>query len=244
MDAIDFLGCRVLVTGASSGIGRATALMYAEAGADVVATARRAEELDCVKAEAEHFVGSIEAVPGDITKASFVTELATAAGQVDVLVNCAGMLGHGPFLDTDADDWPKVWELNVQATMRLSQAIARGMRDRGSGHIVIVTSILAGKVYRFTLPYAATKHALRAIRTGLRMELAEFGIKVTEVAPGLTDTPILRSFENDDAAADYDARPYQPLDAKDVALTIFRVTLSGPNACPELVEVHPLGQIE
>ena len=244
MDANDFSGRRVLVTGASSGIGRATALVYAEAGADVVATARRAEELDRVRDEAEPFGGSIEAVPGDITEAAFVSTLAAAAGPVDVLVNCAGMLGHGPFLDTDADDWPKVWELNVHATMRLTQAIARGMRDRESGHIVIVTSILAGKVYRFTLPYAATKHALRAIRTGLRMELAEFGIKVTEVAPGLTDTPILRSFENDDAAADYDARPYRPLDAEDVALTIFRVTLSNPNACPELVEVHPLGQIE
>ena len=244
MDENNLYGRRVLVTGASSGIGRATALIYAKAGADVIATARRAEELDRVKVEAEPLCGSIEAVPGDITKSAFVTELAAVADPVDVLVNCAGMLGHGPFLDTDADEWPKVWELNVQATMRLTQAIARGMRDRGSGHIVIVTSILAGKVYRFTLPYAATKHALRAIRTGLRMELAEFGIKVTEVAPGLTDTPILRSFENDDAAADYDARAYQALDAQDVALTIFRVTLNGPNACPELVEVHPLGQIE
>ena len=69
-------------------------------------------------------------------------------------------------------------------------------------------------------------------------------VQVTEVAPGLTDTPILGSFENDDAAADYDARPYRPLDAEDVAAAIFRVTLSGPNACPEIVEVHPLGQIE
>ncbi len=244
MDANSFSGRRVLVTGASSGIGRATALVYAASGADVVATARRADELDRLRAEAEPLAGAIQAVPGDLTEAAFVTALAAAAGAVDVLVNCAGMLGHGPFLDTDADDWPKVWELNVHATMRLSQAIARGMRDRGHGHIVIVTSILAGKVYRFTLPYAATKHALRAIRTGLRMELAEFGIKVTEVAPGLTDTPILRSFENDDAAADYDARPYRPLDPEDVAATIFRVTLSGPNACPEIVEVHPLGQIE
>ncbi len=244
MDACDFSGRRVVVTGASSGIGRATALIYAEAGADVVAVARRAGELDKLRGEAEAFDGAIEALPGDITEAAFVTSLAEAAGPVDVLVNCAGILGHGPFLDTDPDEWPAVWELNVQATMRLSQAIARGMRDRGTGHIVIVTSILAGKVYRFTLPYAATKHALRAVRKGLRMELAEFGIKVTEVAPGLTDTPILRSFENQDAAADYDARPYRPLDAEDVAATIFRVTLSGSNACPELVEVHPLGQIE
>ncbi len=104
MVANDFSGRRVLVTGASSGIGRATALVYAEAGADVVATARRAEELDRVRDEAEHFGGSIEAVPGDINEAAFVTALAVAAGPVDVLVNCAGMLGHGPFLDTDADD--------------------------------------------------------------------------------------------------------------------------------------------
>lgn len=244
MDPQSFSGRRVLVTGASSGIGRATALVFAAAGADVIATARRAAELDRLGAEAEPLHGAIEPLAGDITDAAFVGALAAAAEPVDVLVNCAGILGHGPFLDSDPDNWPKIWALNVHATMRLSQAIALGMRNRGHGHIVIVTSILAGKVYRYTLPYAATKHALRAIRTGLRMELAEFGIKVTEVAPGLTDTPILRSFDNQDAAADYDARPYRPLDAEDVAMTIFGVAQSGPNACPELVEVHPMGQIE
>ena len=244
MDARDMAGRRVLVTGASSGIGRATALVYAGAGAHVVAVARRADELEKLVSEAGPLGGTIEAAAGDITDGAFISRLAVSAGAIDVLVNCAGILGHGPFLEADADEWPKVWELNVHATMRLTQAIARGMKERGSGHIVIVTSILAGKVYRFTLPYAATKHALRAIRKGLRMELAEFGIKVTEVAPGLTDTPILSSFENDDAAADYDARPYRPLDAEDVAQAIYRVTLSGPNACPEIVEVHPLGQIE
>jgi NADP-dependent 3-hydroxy acid dehydrogenase YdfG len=244
MDAHSFSGRRILVTGASSGIGRATALAFAAAGAEIIATARRADELDRLAIESEPLDGAIEPLAGDITDAAFIGALVAAAEPVDVLVNCAGMLGHGPFLESDPDDWPKVWALNVHATMRLSQAVAFGMRDRGHGHIIIVTSILAGKVYRYTLPYAATKHALRAIRTGLRMELAEFGIKVTEVAPGLTDTPILRSFDNQDAAADYDARPYQPLDAEDVAMTIFRVAMSGPNACPELVEVHPLGQIE
>ena len=86
MDTNVFFGHRVLVTGASSGIGRATALIYAEAGADVVATARRSEELDCVKAQAEPFGGSIEAVPGDITKAAFVTELAAASGPVSSMI--------------------------------------------------------------------------------------------------------------------------------------------------------------
>ncbi len=242
MQEPNLVGRRVLVTGGSSGIGRATALAFASAGAAVIATARRGDELAVLCDEADSLPGTIEAVAGNLTDADFPAALAKTADPVDVLVNCAGMLGHGPFLDTDPAEWPKVWELNVHALMCVSQAIGRGMRARGSGHIINVTSILAGRAYRYTLPYTATKHAVRGVSRGLRVELAEFGIKVTEVAPGLTDTPILDSFSDDDAAADYDARPYQPLDADEVALAIVRVALSGPNTCPERVEVHPLGQ--
>ena len=232
---------RVLVTGASSGIGRATALAFARSGATVIATARRDDELTQLCGEVDE--GLIEAVPGDLTDPQFLAELATAAGQVDILVNCAGMLGHGPFLDTDSGEWPRVWELNVHALMCVSQVVGRGMRKRRSGHIINVTSILAGKAYRYTLPYTATKHAVRGICRGLRVELAEFGIKVTEVAPGLTDTPILQSFEDPKSAADYDARPYQPLAAEEVADAIVSVARSQPNSCPERIEVNPLGQI-
>lgn len=237
------VGRRVLVTGGSSGIGRATALAFAAEGAAVIATARRGDELETVCVEANPLAGTIEAFIGNLTDPDFPGVLAKAADPVDVLVNCAGMLGHGPFLDTDPAEWPKVWELNVHALMCVCQAVGRGMRERGSGHIINVTSILAGRAYRYTLPYTATKHAVRGVCRGLRVELAEFGIKVTEVAPGLTDTPILESFSSDDAAADYDARPYQPLDADEVAGTIVRVALSAPNTCPERVEVNPLGQI-
>jgi NADP-dependent 3-hydroxy acid dehydrogenase YdfG len=238
------VGKRVIVTGASSGIGRQTALAFARANAHVIATGRRADALDELKTEAAPLDGSIETVTGDITDSEFLTVLVQKAEPVDILVNCAGMLGHGPFLETDSSGWLKVWEVNVHALMCLSQAVALGMRERKSGHIINVTSILASKVYRFTLPYAATKHAVRAISKGMRMELAEYGIKVTELAPGLTDTPILRSFDNDDAADDYDARPYPPLDPDEVAAAIVAVAMSGPNTCPERVEVHPLGQIE
>jgi len=242
MQESNLVGRRVLVTGGSSGIGRATALAFASEGAAVIATARRGDELAALCDEADSLPGTIETVAGNLTDADFPAALAKAADPADVLVNCAGMLGHGPFLDTDPAEWPKVWELNVHALMCVSQAIGRGMRARGSGHIINVTSILAGRAYRYTLPYTATKHAVRGVSRGLRVELAEFGIKVTEVAPGLTATPILDSFSDDDAAADYDARPYQPLDAHEVALVIVRVALSGPNTCPERVEVHPLGQ--
>ena len=243
MQEPSLVGRRVLVTGGSSGIGRATALAFASQGASVVATARRSDQLEALCNEANPLSGTIEAVAGNLTDADFAEHLAKAADPVDVLVNCAGMLGHGPFLDTDPAEWPKVWELNVHALMCVCQAVGRGMRERGSGHIINVTSILAGRAYRYTLPYTATKHAVRGVCRGLRVELAEYGIKVTEVAPGLTDTPILDSFSSDDAAADYDARPYQPLDADEVAGAIVRVAMSAPNTCPERVEVNPLGQI-
>ena len=241
MSSTNLAGKRILVTGASSGIGRATALAFAHENATVIATARRAEELEQLRREATS--GAIETVPGDITDPEFPAQLAAAADPVQVLVNCAGMLGHGPFLDTDPDQWPPVWALNVHALMCVTQAVGRGMRERRGGHIINVTSILAGRAYRYTLPYTATKHAVRGICRGLRVELAEFGIKVTEVAPGLTDTPILSSFADADAAADYDARPYRPLDANEVAASIVRIALTEPNTCPERVEVNPLGQI-
>lgn len=242
MGSQSLTGRRVLVTGGSSGIGRATALAFAEAGAHVIATARRGDELDRLAAEAGGMAATVETVAGDLTDRAFLAPLVAAAEPVDILVNCAGMLGHGPFLDSDPDDWPPVWDLNVHALMRLCQAVGRGMRERRRGHIINVTSILAGRVYRYTLPYAATKHAVRAVCRGLRVELAEYGIKVTEVAPGLTDTPILGKFKNPDAASDYDARGYEPLAADEVAATIVRVALSGPNTCPERIEVHPMGQ--
>ncbi len=234
-------GRRVLVTGASSGIGRATALAFANGGAVVIATARRGDKLEGLRSEVSEC--DMELVPGDLTDPEFPAVLAAASDPVDVLVNCAGMLGHGPFLDTDAAEWPKVWALNVHALMCVCQAVGRGMRTRSSGHIINVTSILAGRAYRYTLPYTATKHAVRGVCRGLRVELAEFGIKVTEVAPGLTDTPILRSLKSNEAAADFEARPYTPLDANEVAATIVRVALSEPNTCPERVEVNPIGQI-
>ena len=233
---------RIVLTGASSGIGRATALAFAETGATVIATARRADELAQLCGEADE--GLIEVVPGNLIDPEFPAELAAFAGKVTILVNCAGMLGHGPFLDSDPTEWPRVWDLNVHALMCVSQAVGRGMRERGRGHIINVTSILAGKAYRYTLPYAATKHAVRGVCRGLRVELAEFGIKVTEVAPGLTDTPILQSFEDAKSAADYDARPYQPLAAAEVADAIVGVAASQPNTCPERVEINPLGQVE
>ena len=87
--------------------------------------------------------------------------------------------------------WRAAWELNVHAMLVLSQGIARGMAERGSGHIINISSILARQVYPLTMFYAATKHATAAITRGMRIELAEHGVRVTEIAPGLVDTELM-----------------------------------------------------
>ncbi|MGE0745081.1 MAG: SDR family oxidoreductase [Rhodospirillales bacterium] len=229
----------VLVTGASSGIGRAAALAFARAGDDVVATGRRA---DALAALAEAAGGAVRAIAGDVTEAAFVDRLAAAAGPVDVLVNCAGTLRHAPFLDSDPADWQQVIDTNLIALLRLTQAVARGMRDRRRGHVIVVSSILARQVYPYTLVYAATKHAARAVCKGLRLELMPFGVKVTEVAPGIADTAILRAIDHPEVQAAYRARAYPPLAADDVAAAILYAANTDPNACPEVIELNPAGQ--
>jgi NADP-dependent 3-hydroxy acid dehydrogenase YdfG len=233
-------GRRALVTGASSGIGRATALMLAAAGAEVVATARRADLLETLCHEA---AGGIVPVAGDLTDAAFVAALVRRAEPVDMLVNAAGALKHAPFLESDPDDWEPVWRLNVDALLRLTQLVARGMAARRRGHIVNISSVVARRVYRYTLAYAATKSAVRTITRGLRVELAPYGIKVTEIAPGLTATDVFGQVDHPDVIAAYRDRGYTPLAAQDVARAIVDALATEPNACPDVIELNPIGQV-
>ena len=104
-------------------------------------------------------------------------------------------------------------------------------------------SILADRVYPFTMAYAASKHAVRAVCRGLRVELAPHGIKVTEVAPGLVETAILSNTDHEEVLEAYSSRPYPPLVPEDIAHAITAAAASGPNACPELIAINPMGQV-
>jgi NADP-dependent 3-hydroxy acid dehydrogenase YdfG len=233
-------GRRALVTGASSGIGRATALMLAAEGAAVVATARRGELLASLCAESK---GGIAPIAGDLTDPAFVRALAGDAGAIDVLVNAAGALKHAPFLESDPDDWAPIWRLNVEALLRITQFIARGMAERRRGHIVNISSVVARRVYRYTLAYAASKSAVRTISRGLRIELAEYGIKVTEIAPGLVDTGVFGAVEHPDVIAAYRDRGYKPLRPEDIARAIVGAVSTAADACPDVIELYPVLQI-
>jgi NADP-dependent 3-hydroxy acid dehydrogenase YdfG len=232
---------RILLTGASSGIGWATALALAEAGATVVATGRRQDRLTVLREAGSSLSGSIETIAGDLNQPAFIGSLAERAGSVDILVNNAGQLSHAPFLESDPVDWETVFQTNVFAVLRLTQLIARNMVAAGAGHIINVTSVLAREVTPYTLVYAASKHAQRAIGEGLRVELRQHGIKVTDVLPGLVTTEINRGITHPLASDYYIKRsekfPY--LEPSDIAAAILFACSASPNAAPEVIEINP-----
>lgn len=230
----------VLVAGASSGIGRETALMFAAEGAEVIAVARSEDKLSALKAGAGD---TLRTIAGDLTDTAFTDRLVADAGAVDILVNLAGRTAHAPFLESDPNMWRDAWELNVHALLVLSQGIARGMAERGSGHIINVSSILARQVYPLTMFYAATKHATAAITRGMRIELAEYGVRVTEIAPGLVDTELMDQPDHPAVVAAYAKRQSARLPAAEVARAIVYAAGTAPGTAPELIALNPHDQI-
>src|SRR5260221_228520 len=180
-------GKQVLVTGASAGIGRACAVALARAGAKVIATGRRAAELESLGKEIP-----VQTLAGDLNDAGFAEDLAAAAREADLFVNNAGILKYAPFLEMTDEDCEAMFRTNVLAAFRISRLVARSMVRRGHGHIIVMTSIAAREVYQLGLIYCATKHALSAMARGLRIELQSQGIRVTEVAPGMVQAHVIR----------------------------------------------------
>jgi NADP-dependent 3-hydroxy acid dehydrogenase YdfG len=234
-------GRRAIVTGASSGIGFATAQALLRVGATVIATGRRADRLAMLAPSASD-AACLVPIAGDIDDPSFRASLVERAGDADILVNAAGVLQHVPFLEGDPAAWEAMWRTNVQSVLCLSQLVARKMARRKSGHIVNITSILASRVYPFTAVYAATKFAMRAISQGQRLELRAHGIKVTEVAPGLVKTEILRDLHHPEVIESYRSRPYAPLAPEQVAAAIIGALCAPGDASIDLIEINPMGQ--
>lgn len=203
-----------IVTGASSGIGAATARALAAAGHRVVVGARREGRLRELAAE----IGA-EAIVLDVADPDSVAAFAAAVPACDVLVNNAGgALGLEPVAAADEEAWRTMYESNVLGTMRMTRALLPRLIASGDGHVFGVTSIAALEVYRGGAGYNAAKHAQRAMLRALRLELLGQPVRVTEVAPGMVETEFsLVRFGGDAEAA---ARVYEgmtPLRAEDVA---------------------------
>jgi len=171
----------VLVTGASSGIGRVTALRLGRPGSTIVLAARRADDLAEVAREIEANGGTALAVPTDVRDPAQITALIAAAGPIDVLINNAGVGGSPSILAGD-DAVTAMLEVNVLAPIRLMRAVVPQMRERGAGSIINIGSV-AGEI-GISGTYSATKFALRGLTDSLRRELAGTGIGVTLIEPG------------------------------------------------------------
>lgn len=232
-----------IVTGASSGIGAATGRLLAENGCNVALAARREDRLKDLAAE----IGDQAlAVPTDITDpeaaATLVARTVERFGELDVLVNNAGLGLYAPIWEGDPEDWRRMFDVNVLGALYVTRAAVRHMLQRGSGDIVFVSSAAGRRVpHGPGAVYAATKHAITAIAEGLRMDLHDRDIRVINVEPGLVRTEFPESFYNS-ADEYYAGKEYAPLEAGDIAGAVLYAIGQPPRVSVNEILVRPTEQ--
>jgi len=185
----------VVVTGASSGLGEATARHLSAQGATVVLGARRVERIQSLANELTGGGGKALAVPTDVTKREQVQNLVDAAvrtyERIDVMLNNAGLMLHSPLERLKVDDWDRMIDVNVKGVLYGIAAALPYMKQQKSGHFINVSSVAGHNVRPTGVVYAATKHAVRVISEGLRMEVKPYNIRVTVISPGALDTELV-----------------------------------------------------
>ncbi len=231
-----------VVTGASSGIGAATARVLAGAGFRVVCAARRSER---VAALAEEIGGT--AVTCDVTDAASVASLADAVGpRLDVLVNNAGAaLGMGPVAEADTDEWRAMYEVNVIGLVQVTRALLPALVASGAGTILNVGSTAGRIAYEGGAGYTAAKHGTQVVSETLRLELFDQPVRVCEIAPGMvrTDEFSLNRFGGDQEKADaVYAGVAEPLTAEDVADAIGWMITRPPHVNVDQLVIKPRAQ--
>lgn len=231
-----------VITGASSGIGAATASALESAGYTIVVGARRLERLKRVAGERGVALSLDVTDPQSV--AEFVAEIERRFGHIDVLVNNAGgALGLNPIAEAQDDEWIGMWKTNVLGLMWMTRACLPLLRKAKRGHIVNIGSIAGFETYKGGAGYTAAKHAVRAITRTLRLELNGEPIRITEIAPGLVETEFsLVRFHGDRAAAKTPYEGIKPLTAEDVADCVrFAVTRPAHVDIDEIV-IRPVAQ--
>lgn len=228
-----------VITGASAGIGAATALRLAQEGFDVVLGARRTERLE----EVARASGGI-ARRLDVADAGSVREFCDAIERVDVLVNNAGMAeGLTPIAELPDEAAEKMWSINVMGVLRMTRELLPKIEASGAGHVVNVGSIAGFETYRGGGGYTASKHALRALTQTLRLELLGKPVRVTEISPGLVETEFsLVRFQGD---AEKAKQPYvgiDPLTPEDIADCIAWAVTRPPHVDIDEIVVRPVAQ--
>jgi 3-hydroxy acid dehydrogenase / malonic semialdehyde reductase len=220
----------VLITGATSGIGEATAILLAKNNFDIIITGRRNERLEALKEKIKNETDArvltlnfdvrnqqetdraIDSLPGEWQK-------------IDILINNAGLaVGMNPVDEGVIDDWERMIDTNIKGLLYVTRKITPGMVQRKKGHVVNIASLAGKETYPSGNVYCATKHAVIALTKGMRIDLLKHGIKVSSIDPGavITEFSIVR-FKGDAGKADNVYKGFTPLLAEDIAETILFV---------------------
>jgi NADP-dependent 3-hydroxy acid dehydrogenase YdfG len=231
-----------LVTGASSGIGRATAIKLLQAGMNVVASARRQAQLDAIGQEQGVDPGRLLAKAADLRNVSDIIALFEAARDrfdgVDVLVNNAGLGHNAPLMSGSTDHWREMLEVNVLALCVCTREALSDMRRRGDrGHVIHISSMAGHRVPGGSGVYSATKYAVRSLTEGLRQELREANsaIRVSAISPGYVETGFAAHYHHDPTAAERTYGRFKVLQSEDVADAVLYVLTQ-----PAHVQIHDL----
>ena len=243
----------ILITGATSGFGEATAHRFAAEGWRVIITGRRKERLDALQRELHGLYGfaevqAVHCLHFDVRDQAAVEKAIGGLPEewqaIDVLVNNAGLAaGLDSIQEGAADDWDRMIDTNVKGLLYVSRAVIPGMIARGKGHIINIGSTAGKEVYPKGNVYCASKHAVDALSKGMRQDLLPHGIKVTQIAPGLAETEFsLVRFHGDEDKA---RAPYQglsPLKGEDIAHLVHFVTTLPAHVCVNDLVVTPTAQ--
>ena len=195
----------VVITGASSGLGAATARLLSAEGANVMLGARRVDRIQSLADELNAKGGKAIAIATDVTDHDQVKNLVDAAvqkyGRIDVMINNAGLMPHSPLERLKIDDWNRTIDVNIKGVLYGIAAALPYMKQQKSGHIINVSSVAGHKVTPNGAVYCATKHAVRALSEGLRVEVKPYNIRTTIISPGAVATELPNSITEPDVAA-------------------------------------------
>ena len=217
----------VMVTGATSGIGEACARKFASGGYNVIITGRRGEKLDALRQELESMGAEVLAMQFDVRERESARKavdfLKGKWAKIDVLINNAGLaLGLDKEYEGDFNDWDTMIDTNIKGLLNMTRFVVPGMVERNEGHVINIGSVAGDAAYANGNVYCATKAAVKALSDGLRIDVAESDVRVTNLKPGLVQTNFSNvRFHGDDARAESVYKGVKPLTADDIADVAF-----------------------
>lgn len=234
-------GKTAIITGASSGIGEATAFALATAGANVVLAARRTERLEILKEKIEKETkAKAIVVKTDVTEKSEVEMLAEktkeAFGSIDILVNNAGVMLLSHLKNDLVDEWTKMVDVNIKGVLHAIHAVLPTMLEQNKGHIINISSVSGHEVSRTSTVYSATKFAVRALSMGMEKDLSNTGLRVTNISPGAVATELRDHITDEDIRANLKSKQNKTLlQSEDIANAIVYAVTQ-----PEYVNVNEI----